>query len=134
MVQVWENIINQAIKAGIAARLDGVRESQVSKILEILWDSPADRAIETTILYILRQRARRVRDFPLIGHLTAKLVVNGLREIKKIAGDDVEKAKALATEFLGLFKWVYEASEHVRVKRDLIPQLDLEKYLQLLRI
>ena len=127
MAQVQTNLINHAIRAGVAARFERVDKAQVSKVLEVLWSSPVDRAIETTLLFVLRQRARRE-----IGDLTARLIVEGLMEVKKQAGGDLEKAKAFAAEFLGLFKWVYEATQYARIGRNQIPQLDLDGYLRML--
>lgn len=124
---IYSSIINYAVRAGVAARFERVDKSQIPKVLEVLWSSPAERAIETTMLFVLRQRSRHE-----IGDLTARLIVEGLMEVKRRSRGDLEKAKALAAEFLGLFKWVYEATPYVRISRNQIPQLDLNGYLGLL--
>jgi len=121
-------LINYAIRAGVAARLERVDKAQISKVLEVLWSSPVEQTIETTILFVLRQRARRE-----IGDLTARLIVEGLVEVKKQAGGDLERAKSLAAEFLGLFKWVYEATpEKVGINGNEVLGLDLDGYLRML--
>ncbi len=103
------DIVDFAVRAGVAAKIEGIDKTQVAKLLEVLWNSPEDRAIDIVILHIIRQVGRnRIRTN------TARYLVQGLVKIKNSYGSP-EEAKSVAAEFLGLFKWVYEGIQHVRV-------------------
>ena len=103
------DIVDFAVRAGVAAKIEGIDKTQVAKLLEVLWNSPEDRAIDIVILHIIRQVGRdRIRIN------TARYLVRGLVKIKN-SYESPKEAKSIAAEFLGLFKWVYEGIQRIRV-------------------
>ena len=128
--QLAEYVLNTAIRAGVQAVIERVDKSQVTKLLEIIWGLSDSESIEVTILHILRQRKRNVTRH-LIGKNTARYLIEGLMEIKKCI-QEPKQAKAEAVKFLGIFKWVYEASQGERLYNIEISKLDFEKFIEII--
>ncbi len=86
---------------------------QVEMLLEVLENT---KNVNYVILFIAKQRRKGE-----IGRNTAKVLVDMLR----IIGDDVDKAR----EALGLFKWLYEATDE-RTKLPRCNKISFSDYIE----
>ncbi len=120
-------IYDRAADAAYHAKNENVASAAVNNILEVITqiEDPIT-AIKTTILFILRQNSRGI-----IKSRTARSLVNTLKEILE---SDFESKREIATRFLGLFKWAYEAtnSYNYRPERNL-NIVDFKKFLSFFR-
>ena len=110
--------LDYAAKAAYAARvLNTIKDTQVSQLIEILESSPEDKAIEYTIAFVARQVARGP-----INEAVGRIIIETLLDIKN---KHKEEARDIAREFLGIFKWLYEASEKIDIEK--LRKLDYEQ-------
>ncbi len=90
------NIFDQVAKAVAKAKKDGMKSTQVNNLLEF---SQSTDNVDEILLYIMRQSERN--------HFqeTAKVLVDYIHKTK-----DINKTR----EFLGLFKWSFEAFDKIQ--------------------
>ncbi len=117
--------LDYAAKAAYAARTMGrFDRAQVHRIIEVLESTSDDKAIEYVEAFILRQVANG-----LINRAAGRILVEALQKIKK---EKKKESKDAAREFLGIFKWLYEACEHSRFPRLPVEKVNFEDFIKFL--
>lgn len=104
----FDKIVDKAVSAGTTAAVGGrVEKTQVNKIISI-FDSVSDavKGVVLTMSFIMRQSGNR----EVIDRETARVLIEHLSDFLNKYRDDKNELRRVVREYLGLFKWFYEAA------------------------
>lgn len=120
----YKDLLDTATRIAVQAKMEGLTKSQIENIIGSLYmvDDTKD-ALLVSQLFAHRQAERLGR-----GRKTMSMISKFLNEIY-IKNED----RRLASEFLGLVKWVYECIEEVRLPMIDINTLTFDGLMNILR-
>jgi len=111
----FDEIVDKAVSAGTTAAVGRkIEKTQVNKIISI-FDSVSDavKGVVLTMSFIMRQSS----DRELIDRETARVLIGHLSDFLDKYREDKTELRRVVREYLGLFKWFYEAASGKRVSR-----------------
>jgi len=120
----YKDLLDNATRIAVQAKLDGLTKTQIENIIGSLYMvEDARDALLITQLFAHRQAERLGR-----GRKTMSMISKFLNEIY-VKNED----RCLASEFLGLIKWVFECIEEVRLPMIDVNTLTFDALMNILR-